>query len=136
MVKLLIIPLKPRKETIMKQMKKDLETVSKSLKRLIRKIEQMEKRLGKLEKVRVSRKRKGKKAAKIRPARKLSGRKTKKGTAIDIALNLIERSKKGVEKATLKKKTGATDNNLRTIIYRLMKQGKIKSVKRGVYVKA
>ena len=38
--------------------------------------------------------------------------------------------------STLKKKTGFADHKIHTIIYNLKKQGKIKSVGRGVYVKA
>ena len=125
---------KKQKEEKMRQLKKDLQAVSKSLKRLIHKIERIAERLGRPEKAPVAKRPKAK--AKARPVRKAAVKKRKKTTVIDTTMALIERSKKGIDKATLKKKTGATDNNLRTIIYRLMKQGKIKSGGRGIYLKA
>jgi len=41
-----------------------------------------------------------------------------------------------VDKAILIKKTGFEDKKIRDITYRLRKQGKIKSVGKGLYVKA
>ncbi len=54
-------------------------------------------------------------------------------TAIDTVFGAIKRFKKGVDTATLKKKTGFKGNI--DIVYKLKKQGKIKSVSRGVYLK-
>ena len=120
----------------MRQLTKDLEAVTKSLKQLTRKTEQIAKKVGKLEKSRPPLKSKEKTGVTPRPVKKSAGKKSKKPTAMVTALTLIAKSKKGIDKATLKKKTGARDNNLRTIIYRLMKQGKIKSGGRGIYLKA
>ncbi len=49
---------------------------------------------------------------------------------------LIMRSKKGIDRATLRKNTGFEDKKIRNITYRLRKQGKIKRDLKGLYVKA
>jgi transcriptional regulator NrdR family protein len=48
-------------------------------------------------------------------------------------LQAIKGHKKGVDIATLKKKTGFADNKVRAIVFRASKEGKIKRVSRGVY---
>ena len=62
--------------------------------------------------------------------------KAKKVSTSDTDPNIIKKSRKGTRSATLKKKTEFKDDNQRPIIYKLKKQGKIKSERRGVYVKA
>ncbi len=62
--------------------------------------------------------------------------KAKKVSTSDTDPNIIKKSRKGTRSATLKKKTEVKDDNQRPIIYKLKKQGKIKSERRGVYVKA
>ena len=111
----------------MSQLKKDLMTVAKDLKRLTQKTDKMIKQLDKLEKTQVAKKRKAKKAPAKKPA-KLS--------ASGTVLAIIKRSRKGVDKATLIKKTGFEDRKIRDITYRLRKQGKIKTEPKGIYVKA
>jgi len=49
-------------------------------------------------------------------------------------LKIINRSKKGVDTATLMKKTGFDEKKVRNIIFRTLKQGKIKKADRGIYV--
>lgn len=111
----------------MKQLKKDMQAISKSLEQLIRKTEQITKRLDKLAKGTVPKK----------PGTKT--RTTKKAanvSASDTVLALIRKSRKGIDTATLRKKTGFDDNKMRGIVYRLKDKGKIKSGGRGVYIKA
>ena len=60
----------------------------------------------------------------------------KQGTATDAVLAVIKRSKKGVDMATLKKKTGFDDKKIHNIIYKLKKKGLVKSAGKGVYTKA
>jgi hypothetical protein len=67
------------------------------------------------------------------PAR---ARKTKKLTATAEVLKVIKGHKKGVDIPKLKKKTGFADTKIRAIIYRASKEGKIKRLRRGVYVSA
>lgn len=60
----------------------------------------------------------------------------KAGTAADTILNIIKKSRKGIDTAALKKKTGFSEKKIRNSIYKLKKQGQIKSERRGIYVKA
>jgi len=57
-------------------------------------------------------------------------------TATDRVLKIIKRSKKGVNVATVIKKTGLEVMTVRNIIHRALKQGKIKRVGRGIYIGA
>ena len=79
-------------------------------------------------------------AVRVRPAkkrvvRKAPTKKKEKVTAIDTVFKIIQRTKKGVNTASLKKKTGFSDKKIWNIINRLKKQGEIKSARKGVYVK-
>ena len=124
----------------MKQIKKDLQAVVKNLKSLMQKTEKIAKKLDKLEKAKPKPKAKARAAVRVRPAkkrvvRKAPAKKKAKVTAIDTVFKLIKGSKKGVNTATLKKKTGFRDKKIWNIINRLKKQGEIKSARKGVYVK-
>jgi hypothetical protein len=55
-------------------------------------------------------------------------------TATDQVLDIINRSKKGVNTATLMKKTGFDRQKVWNILQRTYKQGKIKRVERGIYI--
>ncbi len=114
----------------MKQLKKDLKAVTKDLKILTQKTNKMMKKFEKLEKSKPGKK------TKARVAKKRVARKTTRVTAVDTVLSIIKKNRKGVDKATLKKQTRLKDNNIRTILYRLKKQGEVKSAGRGIYVKA
>ncbi len=83
------------------------------------------------------------KQAKAQPARKpakkpkkVPAKKAVKKTAADAVLAIVNRSKKGVNGATLAEKTGYDSKKVANIVFKLRKQGKIKSVGRGVYAKA
>jgi cell division septum initiation protein DivIVA len=56
-------------------------------------------------------------------------------SAVDTVLNIINRSKKGVNTAAIKAKTGYDQKKVSNIVYKLKKLGKIKAVQKGVYVK-
>jgi len=56
-------------------------------------------------------------------------------TAAETVFNIISRSKKGVDAATLMKKTGYDRKKVANMVYKLSKQGKIKSIQKGVYIK-
>ena len=77
-----------------------------------------------------------KKAVKKAPAKKVVVRKTAPPTVADKIFDIIKRSKKGVNTATLMKKTGYERKAISNVIYKLTKQGKIKTVAKGIYVKA
>ncbi len=116
----------------MRELKRDLQSMVKSLKALTQKTEKMAKELDRLEKAQAPKRPK----AKPKPVKKAIAKKPTRVSSSDTVLALIKRSRKGVDKATLTKKTGLKDSNIRTILYRLSKQGKIKTEKKGLYVKA
>ena len=60
----------------------------------------------------------------------------KRVTAVDTIFGLISRSKKGVSVDTLKSKTNFNDKKIANIVYKLKKQGKVKSISKGLYVKS
>ena len=70
--------------------------------------------------------------AKKAPAKK----KAVRVTDTDQVLNIINRSKKGVDTATLMKKTGFNEKKIRNIVFRASKQGRIKRAEKGIYVGA
>jgi hypothetical protein len=106
---------------MMDQLKKDLIAVTKDLKRLAQKTDKMIKRLEKLDKAQVAKK------AKTKAVKKAVAKKPARLSASGTVLAIIKRSRKGVDKATLVKKTGFEDKKIRDITYRLRKQGKINS---------
>ena len=114
----------------MNQLKKDLKAVGKDLKKLTQKTDRMIKRLEKLEK-----KAQVAKKPKAKAVKKAVARKPAKLSASGTVLAIVKRSRKGVDKATLIKKTGFKDSNIHSILYRLSKQGKIKSVGKGIFIK-
>ena len=128
----------------MKNLKKNLQAVNRDLKALSKKVDRLVVAVGKLEKPKVAKKPKAKvvkrkpvkkTVAKKVAAKKPAAKKTTK-TVIDTVLAIIRRSKKGVNTATLMKKTGLNERQIHNNVYKLKKQGKVKSVGRGVYLKA
>ena len=115
----------------MTQIKKDLKAVEKDLKKLAQKTEKMTKRLEKFEK-----KAQVAKKPKAKAAKKTVAKKPARVSAGGTVLAIVKRSRKGVDSTGLEKKTGFKGRKIRDIIYRLKKQGKIKSVGKGLYVKA
>jgi putative endonuclease len=75
-------------------------------------------------------------AKKAAPKKKAPAKKATKVTAAEAVLKVINRSKKGVNTATLMKKTGFDNKKVANIIFKLKKQGKIKNPEKGLYVKA
>lgn len=121
-----------------KKLKKDLQAVSKALYNLAQKIEKMQKEIDKqAQPIKKSKAKAVKKKAVMKaPAKKAAAKKTGLVTAVDTVLGIINRSKKGVNTETLMKKTGYNQKKVFNLIYKLKKQGRIKSVEKGVYVKA
>jgi len=117
----------------MKELKKELMAVSKSLKQLTHKTEQIAKKMDRLDRAPVAKRSKAK--AKAKPVKKAAAKKALKANAIDIVFNIIKKRKKGIDAATLKKRTGFNDKKVWNTINMLKMKGKVKSAKRGVYVK-
>jgi len=122
------------------KLKTPAQHAAEALKALRQQTENLIKAVGKFEKDKAAKKQKGKPKAK--PAKKAAAKKApakKKAaaqTATDQVVNIIKRSKKGVDVPTLVKKTGMEDKTIRNIVFRAGKQGKIKRAGRGVYVGA
>ena len=113
----------------MKQLKKDLQAVSKSLKQLMLRTEKIAKKLEKLEKPKPVKKSKVKAKPKVT-------KKPVKVSAAATVLAVIKRSRKGVDVATLRNKTGFESRKISGIVQRFKKEGKIKNSGKGIYVKA
>ncbi len=117
----------------MKGLERDLQFLLKNLKLLVQKAERIEKKLDKLEKSESVMKPKPKTIPRV--AKQTVAEKPKRETASATVLDIITKSRGAVHIADLKEETGFKDNNIRMIIYRLKKRGKIKSVRKGVYKK-
>jgi putative endonuclease len=57
-----------------------------------------------------------------------------KGTAVETVLELIKESPNGANSAELMEKTGYNEKKIQNLVFKLRKQGKVKSVSKGVYV--
>lgn len=79
------------------------------------------------------RSRAAKPAAKAKPRKKAPASAPTTGTAV---YNAIKNSKRAVDAGEIKAKTGLSGRQVSNAVYKLKKAGKIKSPKRGTYVKA
>ena len=113
----------------MKRLKKDLQAVSKSLKQLTLRTEKIAKKLDKFEKAKPVNK------SKVKAKPKVTKKPVKVSTAATV-LAIIKRSRKGVDVATLKNKTGFESRKISDIVQRFKREGKIKNSGKGIYVKA
>ena len=119
-------------DTLIKTVAEGLKSMAQGVEKLAEKVEDIGKSLSK-EKAKAEPKAsaKPKKPSTVKvvqPATK------KPVTATDTVLGLINRSN-SVDAATIVEKTGYDRKKVANIVSRLKKQGKIKSIKRGVYVK-
>ena len=120
-------------------LKKDLLSLRKEIRAVEKKMEVL---LKSIEKSVNSPKAVTRKTVKAKPTKKApilnaaAKKTTRQRTATDQILGIIKRFKKGVDIATLKKKTGFDDKKVRNIVFRASKEGKIKKSGRGIYVGA
>jgi predicted Rossmann fold nucleotide-binding protein DprA/Smf involved in DNA uptake len=101
-------------------------------------IEALAKKLDVITKARFDEKAKAKPARKApEPKRSVAKKAARKKpiTAAATVLKIINRSKKGVSPATISEKTGFAPKKVHNIVYKLKKEGKIRSVGRGLYLK-
>lgn len=123
----------------MKQLKKDLESTAKTLNALAAKIDAISKKMGGAKKAKPGPKPAAqvvKKAVKAKPAKKSAPKKkAAQITASDTVLKIVGRYKRGIKTAAIKEKTGYNEKKVQNIVFKLRKQGKIKSAVKGVYVK-
>jgi len=127
----------------MKKLKKDLEAILKALNGLAQKVEKLEEQIGeetkptKKPKAKAVKKKAVRKAPKKRVVvKKTSPKKAAPVTAVDTVFGIIKNSKKGIGTTALMEKTSYNQKKIANLVFKLRKQGKIKSVDRGVYVKA
>ena len=111
----------------------DLQAISKELMKLANQTEKLAAELGKAKKPAAK---SVKPKTKSKPATKKAPAKPAKKTDTDKLLAFINRSKKGVDTATLMKKTGFDQKKVRNMLNRTYKQGKITRVGKGIYVGA
>ena len=122
-------------------LKRDLQSLNMDIKVLGRTIDKLIKEFDKGKKEKVTKKATAKpvkaKTTKKAPTKKAPEKKrSAKLTATDQVLKIIKGSKRGVNAATLVKKTGFDLKKVRNIVQRTYKIGKIKRVGKGVYVGA
>jgi predicted Rossmann fold nucleotide-binding protein DprA/Smf involved in DNA uptake len=123
----------------MKELDVFLKTVADGMKTMAVSIESLAEKLDTLAKAQYGEKLKRRKKSPARPrkktAPKAASKKEKTITAADMVFRIIKRSRKGVDNVTLMEKTGFNQKKIANMVYALKKQGKIKSVRKGVYVK-
>lgn len=131
----------------MKQLKKDLQAISTILKQLTKKTETIAKNLGNLEKAKPAKRAKAVQKVKAKTTRKAKPevrakvqtkvvKKTQKVSASGTVLTLVRTSRKGIDVATLREKSGLEGRKINDIVHRLKREGKIKATGRGIYLKA
>ena len=117
--------------------KKELAALQKDITAIGKKLEKLIKAFEKSEKAKPTKASKPK-SVKAKPAKKApkapAKKKAVKITATDQVLKIINRSKKGVDTATLMKKTGFNQKKVTNILQRSFKAGKIKRADKGIYV--
>ena len=121
----------------LKALNKDIQSLGKTLDRLLKAVEKDKKSKAKPTKKIAAKKAPAKRApAKKAPAKTAPAKKAAPPTATDEILKIIRRSKKGVDAPTLIKKTGFNQKKVRNILFRTYKQGKIKRLEKGIYTGA
>ena len=110
---------------------KDLQAIGKELTKLAKQTEKMAAALEKAEKPKAT---SVKTMAQTKAVAKKAPVKAAKKTDTDKLLEVINRFKKGVDTATLMKKTGFNQKKVRNMLNRTYKQGKITRVEKGIYV--
>jgi hypothetical protein len=111
----------------MKTLKRDLQSITKGLKTLLKKTERVERELEKLPGAR-----RGRPPAKTRGTR-AAGRSLEQ-TVTERVYDIIERSRRGATTTQIREKTGFGDKKIWNAINRLKTQEKIKSARKGIYV--
>ena len=111
---------------------KDLQVISNKLTKLAEQTEKLAAELGKAKKPAAK---SVKTTTKKKAVTKKAPVKVAKKTDTDKVLEIINRFKKGVDTATVMKKTGFDQKKVRNIIFRTYKQGKLTRVDKGIYVR-
>ncbi len=130
-------------QTQIKTLAKNLATLADKLDKLSAQVDAAPKKAAPAKKKKAPAKKPVKKAAK--PKKKAPAKKAApaaaaaaagKGTVLESVMDVITKSRSGADIATLKTKTKLESRQLSNALYKLSKKGMIKTVSRGVYVKA
>jgi glutamate mutase epsilon subunit len=113
-------------------LQKKITAIGQKMEKVLSEIENAQARVAKLSKPKAVKAKAVKASTKKAPAKKTA----KKVTDTDKLLNIINRSKKGVDAAILMKKTGFNRKKVTNILQRTFKQGKVQRADKGIYVKA
>ena len=118
----------------MTELEKLIKTVAEGLKLMAQGVEKLAEKVDDIGKFMSEENGKAKRKAPAKP-KKAAAKKEKQVTAEDTVLGVIKRSKKGVGTSAIMEKTGYARKKVSNIVFKLKKQGKIKSAGRGVYMK-
>ena len=118
----------------MKGLKRDLQSVVKELKALTKATEKITRQADKLGKASPAKKSKARAPAKA--AKKKAPKKAAKVTASDTVLKIIQGRKKGITTSEIKARTGFKEKKIWDIVNRAKRQGKVKSLGKGLYARA
>ncbi len=124
------------KEESQMTIKKDLQNLNKEIKALGTRMEKLITEFDKSQKVGAAKKAPAKTTKRIATKKVPAKKRPARLTATDRVLKIINRSKKGVDAATIMKKTGFDDKKIRNILQRTFNEGRIKRAARGIYVGA
>ena len=115
----------------MKRLKKDFQIISDQLKSILQKVEKM------MSNIEIMEKGQGQINNKhsFLPLEK-QDKGVKKKSATETVLKIIMRTKKGVTTAMIQKKTGYSSRKIWDIVHRAYRDGKIKKLDRGTYIKS
>jgi hypothetical protein len=122
------------KEESQMTIKKDLQNLNKEIKALGTRMEKLIKDFDRGQKMGAAKKAPAKTTKRIVTKKVPAKKRLARLTATDRVLKVINRSKKGVDAATLMKKTGFDDKKIRNILQRTFNEGRIKRAGRGIYV--
>lgn len=112
-----------------------VRSIVKGLKILTKEVEKMEKLLDEIEKDTSTKRTKTKPPKKPGPRKTTAKKKPIKKTAVEQVVAAIGRSKKGVTTEQIRERTGFNEKKIWDAVNRAKKQGKVKSVRRGVYAR-
>ena len=111
----------------MKNLQQELKKVAKDFAQLA----------GKLDRISSALEKEGKAPAKKTPAKKKPVKvEPKKETAFADVIQIVNRSKKGITTSRIMEKTGFNRVKVANIIFAARKRGKIKTISKGIYMKA
>jgi predicted Rossmann fold nucleotide-binding protein DprA/Smf involved in DNA uptake len=134
-------------ESLLKVISEGMRTLAGGVATLAEKVDEVaksqanQKKAGPASSPKASTAKKRKAAGRTAPARKKAAAKAKKPASSSVTnttavLRAIGNSKAGVSSASIQAKTGLSARQVSNAVYKLKKAGRVKSVKRGAYIKA